>query len=78
MKKCDICGEGDVTEVIDYIEYWDENFKCHIIKMKVFKCDVCLSKYANAGQVNFNAKQVRDIDKFNQRMRDKIGDMYDE
>jgi hypothetical protein len=74
MKKCDICGEGHVTEVIDENEYWDAHFHCHIVKMKGYECDVCGSEYANADQVAFNAKQTRDINELNQEMEN----MYDE
>jgi hypothetical protein len=77
MKKCDICGVGNVVEVIDENEYWDTHFHCHILKMKGYECDVCLSFYANADQVNFNAKQARDIENLNQEMLDKMDEMYE-
>jgi hypothetical protein len=75
MKKCDVCGEGTVTEVIDENEYWDSHFHCHILKMKGYECNVCLSFYANSDQVSFNAKQARDVENLNQEMLDKLGEM---
>jgi hypothetical protein len=68
MKLCDICGEGHVIEVIDENDYFDVNFVRHVVLMKVYECDHCMSEYANAAQVTFNKQQVVNINKLNEKM----------
>lgn len=68
MKTCPVCGEGDVTEVVHYNDYWDEHFARWSILTKGYKCDHCLSEFADAAQVSFNAKQVSGIKELSERM----------
>ena len=68
MKPCEVCGEGKATECIDEGDYWDEHFVRWTILTKWYECDTCLSEFADATQVSFNAKQVRDINELNTRM----------
>lgn len=60
-KPCPVCGEGQARE-ITYVGVVED------LPMKYSECDTCMSEFATAEQINYNAQQIR---KMKQRGRER-------